>query len=669
MTDTRPPRIQLANALRVLSMDAVQNARSGHPGAPMGLADVAEVLWNDYLCHNPANPAWPARDRFVLSNGHASMLLYALLHLTGYDLPLDEIKHFRQLRSKTPGHPEYGMTPGVETTTGPLGQGFANAVGMAIAERTLAAQFNRPDFNIVDHHTYVIVGDGCLMEGISHEACSLAGTLRLGKLIAIYDANNISIDGEVGAWFADDTAARFRACNWHVTEVVDGHDPAAVARGIEAARAECERPSLIPCRTVIGYGAPDKAGSADCHGAPLGDDEIAAARDRLGWEAPPFVVPAAIREAWDARAKGAAREDEWNDMLRRYRKCHPDEAAGLERRLRGELPAEWDAYSAKFIATRGVERKAQATRKASGQAMAAYSECLPELFGGSADLAESNCVLWQGMRAIHEQSDGNYLHYGVREFAMAAISSGIALHGGFIPYAATFLVFSDYARNAIRLAALMRQRVLFVMTHDSVALGEDGPTHQPVEHLASLRMIPDIDVWRPADTVETAVAWRMMIERTDGPGVIALSRQTLPANEYDAEQIANVQRGGYVLFESGGAPELVLIATGSELCLVVEAAQHLAESGRAVRVVSMPCVEVFERQPKGWQSKVLPEKTPRLVVEAGSGAGWYRYAGHTGRVLGLERFGESAPGNEVYGHLGFRCADVVALAEEILRDK
>ena len=666
-----PSRQQLSNAIRALSMDAVQCAQSGHPGAPMGMADIAEVLWNDYMRHNPANPGWVDRDRFVLSNGHAAMLLYSLLHLSGYDLPIEQIRNFRQLHSQTPGHPEYGCAPGVETTTGPLGQGLCNAVGMALAEKILAARFNRPGFDVVDHYTYVFAGDGCLMEGVSHEACSLAGTLGLPKLIAVYDDNGVSIDGEVGDWFTDDTPARFRAYGWHVVESVDGHDAAAVKHALDAARAETARPSLLCCATMIGFGAPNKQGSADCHGAPLGDDEVALARRTLGWKSPPFEVPGEIYAAWDARSKGREAEGEWRDLFERYKKTHPDLADEFTRRMRGELPPEWSVRITAFIRKAYEAGEGVATRKASGNALAACSEILPELIGGSADLAGSNVTLGPGSKAVtNGAADGNYIYYGVREFAMTAISSGLCLHGGFIAYGATFLTFSDYARNAVRLAALMRLGVILIYTHDSIGLGEDGPTHQPVEHLPSLRLMPGLDVWRPCDAVESAVAWKCAIERRDGPSAMAFSRQVLPHIQRGSEQLAHIAHGGYVVYDSapreGETSELVVVATGSEVEPALEACRRLDADGRCVRLVSMPCAEVFERQDEMYRHSVMPPGVRRLVVEAAATDWWYKYAGTDGRVIGITSYGASAPGSALFEHFGFSAERVVAVAEEML---
>ncbi len=651
----------LANALRALAMDAVQQANSGHPGMPMGMADIAEVLWNDFLRHNPANPHWPDRDRFVVSNGHGSMLLYALLHLSGYALPLDELKRFRQLHSKTPGHPEYGQTPGVETTTGPLGQGLANAVGMAIAEQALGAQFNREGHALIDHYTYALVGDGCLMEGISHESCSLAGTLGLGKLIVIYDDNGVSIDGAVGGWFRDDTAARFRAYRWHVVPDVDGHDPATVRAAIAAARAATDRPSLVICKTVIGWGSPNKQGTAACHGAALGPEEIRQARERLGWTHAPFVVPDHLYRHWDARERGARWETEWNQRYTAYRTRHPELARELDRRLAGALPDHWGQRTREFVAAAQAKAEAIATRKASLNALNAYAPLLPELMGGSADLTESNLTLWSGAQPFSANArTGRYIYYGVREFAMSAIQNGLALHRGILPFGGTFLVFSDYARNALRMAAIMGLRNIFVYTHDSIGLGEDGPTHQAVEHAPSLRLIPNLSMWRPCDAAETAVAWKAAIERSDGPTALLLSRQNLAPQWRSEVQLQCIERGGYVLYECAGAPEAILIATGSEVELAMGAARQLSEQGRRVRVVSMPSCDVFEQQDAAYRESVLPrELRRRLAIEASSADYWYRYVGLDGRVLGLRRFGESAPGEQVMQHLGFTVAAVI----------
>ncbi|MFA6465748.1 MAG: transketolase [Desulfurivibrionaceae bacterium] len=663
-----PSRRELANAIRALSMDAIQKAKSGHPGAPMGMADIAEVLWNDFLSHNPANPKWANRDRFVLSNGHGSMLLYSLLHLTGYDLPMAEIKNFRQLHAKTPGHPEYGYAPGIETTTGPLGQGIANAVGMAIAERTLAGQFNRPGHAIIDHHTYVFMGDGCMMEGISHEACSLAGTLGLGKLIALYDDNGISIDGEVQGWFTDNTPMRFRAYGWHVIEGVDGHDGEAVKKAIAEAKGVTDKPSLICCKTVIGWGSPNKQGKEDCHGAPLGDAEIALVRETIGWPHPAFEVPVEIYDGWNAKEKGAAREAEWNTRMAAYKTAHPDLAAELERRLFGQLPADWQAQAGAYIDAVNAKAEKVATRKASQNCLNGYGPLLPEFLGGSADLAGSNLTIWSGSKGINTDAGGNYIYYGVREFGMAAIANGIALHAGFIPYTATFLIFSEYARNALRMAALMKQRSIYVFTHDSIGLGEDGPTHQPVEQAATLRMIPNMGVWRPCDAVETAMAWKIAIERATGPTCLLLSRQNLPHQPRTAEQLANIAKGGYVLLDCGcGTPDAILIGTGSEVELAVAAAKELTAKGKKIRVVSMPSTDCFESQSKEYQQSVLPDAVQaRVAIEAGVTTGWYRYVGTKGRVIGLDRFGESAPAEQLFPYFGFTVEKLVKAVEEIL---
>ena len=663
-----PSRKELANAIRVLSMDAVQKANSGHPGAPMGMADIAEVLWRDFLKHNPNNPNWWDRDRFVLSNGHGSMLLYSLLHLTGYDLSMEDIKNFRQLHSKTPGHPEYGYTPGVETTTGPLGQGITNAVGMALAERTLAAQFNREGHHIVDHYTYVFLGDGCMMEGVSHEACSLAGTLGLGKLIAFWDDNGISIDGHVEEWFSDDTPGRFEAYGWHVVRNVDGHDPEAIAAAIREAHAVNDKPSLICCRTVIGYGAPNLCGSHDCHGAPLGEDEIKATRENLNWPYPPFEIPDEIYAAWDARDKGAKAEAEWNSKFDAYKAAFPDLAAEFERRMKGELPANWEEITKAHIQECAEKGESVATRKASNNTINAYAKALPEFFGGSADLTPSNLTAWK--EAVHVNktvADGNYLSYGVREFGMSAMMNGMQLHGGFRPFGGTFLMFSEYARNALRMAALMKIAPIFVYTHDSIGLGEDGPTHQPIEQIATLRLMPNMSVWRPCDTVETAVAWKAAIERTDGPTSLVFSRQGLPHMERTPEQIDNIARGGYVLRDCDGEPELIIIATGSEVSLAVQAAEKLAGEGRRVRVVSMPSTDVFDLQDAAYRESVLPAAcTKRLAVEAGVTDYWRKYVGLEGDVVGIDRFGESAPAGELFKHFGFTVENVVDRARALL---
>ena len=656
----------MANSIRALAMDAVQAANSGHPGMPMGMAEIAVALWNRHLRHNPANPAWADRDRFVLSNGHGSMLLYAVLHLTGYELPMAELKRFRQLHSMTPGHPERGMTPGVETTTGPLGQGIANAVGMALAERILAAQFNRPGFEIVDHHTYVFLGDGCMMEGISHEACSLAGTLGLGKLIALYDDNGISIDGHVEGWFSDDTPRRFEAYGWHVIPRVDGHDVDAVDAAIRASRSVTDRPSLICCKTIIGKGSPNKADSHDAHGAPLGAKEIAATREAIGWTSPPFELPQAIRTAWDARERGATLEQSWNAKFGAYEHRHPELAAQYRRRLNGDLPASWNAETQALVQKINAKAETVATRKASQNAIEGLAPLLPELVGGSADLAGSNLTLWSRSRAIGRDHAGNYVHFGVREFGMSAIMNGMALHGGIIPYGATFLTFSDYARNALRMASLMKLRCVFVFTHDSIGLGEDGPTHQSIEHIASLRLIPNLDVWRPSDTVESAAAWIAAIERTDGPAALIFSRQNVAFQERDASTIANIRRGGYVLRD---APEAraVIIATGSEVPLALTAQAHLAAQGIPVRVVSMPSTSVFDRQESAYRESVLPRGMPRVAVEAGVTDGWRKYVGLDGAIVGIDRFGESAPGPQLFEFFGLTADRVTGVVKSILR--
>ena len=663
-----PDRRELANAIRALSMDAVQKAKSGHPGAPMGMADIAEVLWNDFLKHNPNNPQWWDRDRFVLSNGHGSMLIYSLLHLSGYDLGMEDIKNSRQLHSKTPGHPEYGYTPGVETTTGPLGQGITNAVGMALAEKVLAAQFNRDGHHVIDHYTYVFLGDGCLMEGVSHEACSLAGTLGLGKLIAFWDDNGISIDGHVDGWFTDDTPARFEAYGWHVVRNVDGHDPEAIAKAIREARSVNDKPSLICCKTVIGYGAPNLCGSHDCHGAPLGEDEVAATRENLGWKYPPFEIPDEIYADWDAREKGAKAEAAWNEKFAAYKAAHPDLAAELERRMKGEFPADWAEKARGVIAEMAARNDKMATRKASQAAINAYAPLLPEMLGGSADLTGSNNTDWKGSVSItNTVADGNYIHYGVREFGMAAMMNGMALHGGFIPYGGTFLVFSDYARNALRMSALMKLRTIYVFTHDSIGLGEDGPTHQPVEHVASLRLMPNMSLWRPCDLVETAVAWKAALERSDGPTSLVLTRQNLEPQSRTEAQVADIARGGYVLRDCEGTPELILIATGSEVALAVGAAEVLAGEGRKVRVVSMPSTDVFDAQDAAYRDQVLPPAvTARVAVEAGVTDFWRKYVGLDGRVVGIDRFGESAPASDLFKHFGFTVDNVVKVAKEII---
>ncbi|ELH0900373.1 transketolase [Vibrio cholerae] len=661
-------RKQLANAIRALSMDGVQKANSGHPGAPMGMADIAEVLWRSHLNHNPQNPNWADRDRFVLSNGHGSMLIYSLLHLSGYELSIDDLKNFRQLHSKTPGHPEYGYAPGIETTTGPLGQGITNAVGMAIAEKALAAQFNKPGHDIVDHFTYVFMGDGCLMEGISHEACSLAGTQGLGKLIAFWDDNGISIDGHVEGWFSDDTPKRFEAYGWHVIPAVDGHDADAINAAIEAAKAETSRPTLICTKTIIGFGSPNKAGSHDCHGAPLGNDEIKAAREFLGWEYAPFEIPADIYAAWDAKQAGASKEAAWDEKFAAYAKAYPAEAAEYKRRVAGELPANWEAATSEIIANLQANPANIASRKASQNALEAFGKLLPEFMGGSADLAPSNLTMWSGSKSLTaEDASGNYIHYGVREFGMTAIINGIALHGGFVPYGATFLMFMEYARNAMRMAALMKIQNIQVYTHDSIGLGEDGPTHQPVEQIASLRMTPNMSTWRPCDQVESAVAWKLAIERKDAPSALIFSRQNLAQQPRSAEQVANIAKGGYILKDCAGQPELILIATGSEVELAVAAYEQLSAEGKAVRVVSMPSTDAFDKQDAAYREAVLPAAvTKRIAIEAGIADFWYKYVGFGGRIIGMTSFGESAPAGELFKLFGFTTENVVKQAKELL---
>ncbi|CAI2019360.1 Transketolase 1 [Serratia entomophila] len=649
-------------------MDAVQKANSGHPGAPMGMADIAEVLWRDYLNHNPTNPHWADRDRFVLSNGHGSMLIYSLLHLTGYDLPMSELENFRQLHSKTPGHPEYGYTPGVETTTGPLGQGIANAVGFAIAERTLGAQFNRPGHDIVDHHTYAFMGDGCMMEGISHEVCSLAGTLKLGKLTAFYDDNGISIDGHVDGWFTDDTALRFEAYGWHVVRNVDGHNPDAIKAAIEEARRVTDKPSLLMCKTVIGFGSPNKAGTHDVHGAALGAAEVAATREALGWKYAAFEIPQDIYAQWDAKEAGQAKEAAWNDKFAAYARAFPELAAEFTRRMSGELPANWKADAQKFVEQLQANPANIASRKASQNALETFGKVLPEFLGGSADLAPSNLTMWSGSKALNVDPAGNYIHYGVREFGMTAITNGIALHGGFLPYSATFLMFVEYARNAVRMAALMKLRNVFVYTHDSIGLGEDGPTHQPVEQLASLRVTPNMSTWRPCDQVESAIAWQYGIERNDGPTTLVFSRQNLTQQPRSAEQLANVYRGGYVLKDCAGTPELILIATGSEVGITVEAADKLTAAGRKVRVVSMPSTDAFDKQDAAYRESVLPAAvSARVAVEAGIADYWYKYVGLNGAIVGMTTFGESAPAEQLFKEFGFTVDNVVAQAQALLK--
>jgi transketolase len=651
-------------------MDAVEQAKSGHPGAPMGMADIAEVLWHDYLNHNPANPDWVNRDRFVLSNGHGSMLLYALLHLTGYPLSIEQIKNFRQLGSQTPGHPEYGYAPGVETTTGPLGQGLANAVGMAIAERVLAAQFNRPEYPIIDHHTYVFVGDGCLMEGISHEVCSLAGTLGLGKLICIYDDNGISIDGEVRGWFTDDTVRRFQSYNWQVIAGVDGHNAEAVSAAIAAAKGNRQKPSLICCRTHIGFGAPNKQDTSAAHGAPLGAEEVAAAREQLDWPHAPFVIPAELYQSWDGHAKGQAAEQQWQQLLTAYQQAYPELAAELTRRLAGELPEAFAQQAQTYIAKVQQQGESVASRKASQNCLNAYGPYLPELLGGSADLTGSNLTLWADSKPLTaEDASGNYIYYGVREFGMSAITNGLALHGGFIPYGGTFLVFMDYARNAVRMAALMAQPSIFVYTHDSIGLGEDGPTHQPVEQLDTLRLTPNLSVWRPCDGVETAVAWQQAILRRNGPSALILSRQTLIHQERTDEQLAAIAKGGYILRDCPSVPEAIIIATGSEVGLAVAAAEQLTEQGRAVRLVSMPSTDTFAAQSQAYQHQVLPPGvTARVAVEAAHADYWYKYVGLGGKVVGMTRFGESAPAEQLFHHFGLTTEAVIQAVTEVLEE-
>ena len=663
-----PSRRERANAIRALSMDAVQKANSGHPGAPMGMADIAEVLWRDYLKHNPSNPNFADRDRFVLSNGHGSMLIYSLLHLTGYDLSIDDLKNFRQLHSKTPGHPEYGYTPGVETTTGPLGQGIANAVGFAIAEKVLGAQFNREGHTIVDHNTYVFLGDGCMMEGISHEVCSLAGTLGLGKLIAFYDDNGISIDGEVEGWFTDDTPKRFEAYGWQVIRNVDGHDAEEIKMAIETARKTTDQPTLICCKTTIGFGSPNKQGKEECHGAPLGNDEIALTRAALGWNHGPFEIPADIYAEWDAKEAGAAAEAAWNEKFAAYAAAHPELASEFKRRMAGELPGDFAEKASAYIQEVAAKGETIASRKASQNALNAFGPLLPEFLGGSADLAGSNLTLWKGCKGVSaEDASGNYIFYGVREFGMSAIMNGIALHGGFVPYGATFLIFMEYARNAVRMSALMKQRVLYVFTHDSIGLGEDGPTHQPIEQLASLRGTPNLDTWRPADAVESAVAWKYAIERADGPSALVFSRQNLPHQPRDGQQLADIARGGYVLKDSAGEPELILIATGSEVGLAMQAAAKLEDQGRQVRVVSMPSTSVFDQQDASYKQAVLPVQVgARIAIEASHADYWYKYVGLEGRIIGMTSFGESAPAPALFEHFGFTVDNIVATAEELL---
>ena len=665
-TSRKASRKECANAIRALSMDAVQKAKSGHPGAPMGMADIAEVLWHDFLKHNPTNPKWINRDRFVLSNGHGSMLVYALLHLTGYDLPIEELKNFRQLHSKTPGHPEYGYTPGVETTTGPLGQGLANAAGMAIAERTLSAQFNKEGFPVIDHHTYAFVGDGCLMEGISHETCSLAGTLGLGKLIVFYDDNGISIDGEVKEWFADDTDKRFQAYHWQ-TLAVDGHDADEIQAAIEQAKTNTEQPSLIICKTTIGYGSPNKGGKATSHGAPLGEDEIQATRKALNWTHPPFEIPDEIYQTWEARGKGYTHERVWKELFTRYEEEYPELAMELIRRIRGEYHSGFESYADNFIQQSNTAAESLATRKASQNAIAAFGEFLPELIGGSADLTGSNLTNWEGSLAISNKEQGNYIYYGVREFAMAALNNGIALHGGFIPYCGTFLIFMEYARNAVRMAALMKQQSIFVFTHDSIGQGEDGPTHQAVEQVCALRVTPNMSVWRPADTVETAVAWKAALMKKDGPTSLVLTRQGVPHLERSDDQLADIARGAYVLADCEGKPELIVIATGSEVSISLEAVQSLQAKGIAVRLVSMPSTDVFDAQDESYREAVLPSSVrKRVAVEAAQLDYWRKYVGLDGKVVGMTSFGESAPGKDVMAYFGFTADNIASEINSLL---
>ncbi|EML0423169.1 transketolase [Vibrio parahaemolyticus] len=660
-------RKYLANAIRALSMDGVQQANSGHPGAPMGMADIAEVLWRSHLNHNPSNPEWADRDRFVLSNGHGSMLIYSLLHLSGYELSIDDLKNFRQLHSKTPGHPEYGYAPGIETTTGPLGQGITNAVGMAMAEKALAAQFNKEGHDIVDHFTYVFMGDGCLMEGISHEACSLAGTLGLGKLIAFWDDNGISIDGHVEGWFSDDTPKRFEAYGWHVIPAVDGHDADAINAAIEAAKAD-PRPTLICTKTIIGFGSPNKSGSHDCHGAPLGAEEIAATRKELGWEHGPFEIPQEVYAEWSAKETGAAKEAAWNEKFAAYEAAYPELAAEFKRRVNGELPAEWEEKANQIIADLQANPANIASRKASQNALEAFGALLPEFMGGSADLAPSNLTMWSGSKSLEANDfSGNYIHYGVREFGMTAIMNGIALHGGFVPYGATFLMFMEYARNAMRMAALMKIQNIQVYTHDSIGLGEDGPTHQPVEQIASLRLTPNMNTWRPCDQVESAVAWKLAIERKDAPTALIFSRQNLAQQPRSAEQVADIAKGGYILKDSEGKPELILIATGSEVELAVKAAEQLTAEGKKVRVVSMPSTDAFDKQDAAYREAVLPsDVTARIAIEAGIADFWYKYVGFDGRIIGMTTFGESAPADQLFEMFGFTVENVVNTAKELL---
>ena len=671
MTSTRnvtPPKFNdITGAVRMLAVDAVQKANSDHPGAPMGMAEIAEVLWNHHLRHNPANPKWPDRDRFMLSNGHGSMLVYALLHLSGYDLPIEELKRFRQLHSKTPGHPEYGYTPGVETTGGPLGQGIANAVGMAMAEKLLAAEFNKPGHEIVNHRTYVFMGDGCMMEGISHEACALAGTWGLGKLTAFWDDNDISIDGHVDGWFTDDTPKRFEAYGWHVVANVQGHDPEAINAAINAAKAVTDKPTLICCKTIIGAGSPNKSGTHDVHGAALGDAEVAATREHIGWKYPPFEIPAHVYEAWDARTKGEGMEKLWNNKFIEYRTAFPKEAAELLRRIKGDLPFTWPAHVSEVIETINKKGETIATRKASQNVINALAPALPEFLGGSADLTGSNLTNWVGCKHIRGNSTGNYISYGVREFGMSHIMNGMALHGGFLPFGGTFLMFSEYARNALRMSALMKQRVIYVFTHDSIGLGEDGPTHQPVEQTATLRCIPNMEVWRPCDTVESAAAWIASVERKDGPSCLVLSRQNLAFQKRDEIQLTNIRRGAYVLSEASSSNmQAIIIATGSEVSLAMEAKKILAAEGISVRVVSMPSTNMFDKQDQAYKDSVLPKGVKRVAVEAGVTDGWYKYVGLDGAVIGMNCFGESAPAPELFKHFGITTDNVVAAVKKVV---
>ena len=661
-------RRQLANAIRALSMDAVQKANSGHPGCPMGMADIAEALWNGFMKHNPQDPTWPNRDRFILSNGHGSMLLYSLLHLSGYDLSIEDLQKFRQLHSRTPGHPEYGITPGVETTTGPLGQGLANAVGMALAERTLASTYNRPDFPIIDHATYVFLGDGCLMEGISHEACSLAGTLGLGKLIAFWDDNGISIDGPVKPWFSEDTGMRFEAYGWQVIRDVDGHDAQAVQAAIDQARANTAQPTLIACRTVIGFGAPNLQGKEKCHGSPLGETEISAARESLGWSYPPFVIPPEIKAAWDARERGQAQQASWNTLFESYQQKHPQLAQELSRRFEKKLPADWTTHMQALLESTQAQGKTLATRKASQGVLESMGELLPELFGGSADLTDSNLTAWGGSKPVtRDHPAGNYLHYGVREFGMAGIMNGMALYGGFIPYGGTFLTFVDYMRNALRVGALTKERTIYVLTHDSIGLGEDGPTHQPIEHLTMLRATPNVRTWRPCDATETVVAWQQAITHQTGPTALILTRQNVPAQARNAAQLANIARGGYVLFACEGVPQVILLSTGSEVSLCVDAAKSCQAQGLAVRVVSLPCWSVFEQQSEDYKNSVLPPKiTTRIAVEAGSSLCWHKYVGPEGKILGIDQYGESAPAADIYKAFGLTVENIIHTIKNLI---